>query len=99
MKNNTQLNVHLPRKRADIKPKWFESEINECDFTLRQDSNGMFYGHHKEWKNRVWIGPYSTEEALNKVISDYAINSKRSPSNRKEIKNLHSILMEEKDWK
>lgn len=101
--NERKAASHLPKKREGVKSSNKIKEVIKqfamSDFTDRQDSKGLFYGHHKDWKSKIWIGPYKTKEALNKVILDYIADSKRSPLNRKGVNNLHSIIMEEKDWK
>ena len=89
--------THLPKKRKQ-EPKWFEKQITADQFEIKKDKNKKFYGHHEAWKNNVWIGPYDTEEELNKVIASYASITKKPFGQRKEIKNVHSVIMEDKDW-
>ena len=90
-------NNHLPKKRQR-ELKWYQKQILPEDFISRKDKNGKIYGHHKEWKNTIWIGPYETEEEINKVISSYVSVTKKPFGQRKEIKNVHSIIINEKDW-
>ena len=96
-KENDGFKNHLPKKRL-TKPKWFETQITSEQFETQKDKKGKLYGHHKAWKNNIWIGPYDTEEELNKVISSYESASKKPFGKRKEIKNLHSVIMTDKDW-
>ena len=93
------MDKHLPKKvvKKDIL-KWYQKPILPEQFISKQDKTGKIYGHHEAWKNTLWIGPYDTEEELGKVIAQYVSNSKREPMKKKEIKNLHSIIMTEKDW-
>ncbi len=88
---------HLPKKRQK-EPKWFQKQISAEDFVVKTGKNGKIYGHHKEWKNAVWIGPYETEEEINKVIASYVSVTKKPFGQRKEIKNIHSIIINEKNW-
>lgn len=95
--SNVSANSHLPKKRQK-KNKWFEGQITIDQFETRNDKKGKFYGHHEAWKSTIWIGPYDTEEELNKVIASYASTTKKPFGQRKEIKNVHSIIINEKDW-
>ena len=93
---------HLPKKMIkDEKPvelKWFQKKITEDSFTIKQDKKGKFYAHHNEWKDRVWIGPYDSKEEIDKVIDSYVSVTKKPFGSRKELKNVHSILIEKQDW-
>jgi len=91
---------HLPKKigRTPKIPKWYEKPISKDDFVSMTDKNGKVYGRHKEWKKTIWIGPYDTDEELSKVIASYVSVTKKPFGNRKEIKNIHSIIMNDKDW-
>lgn len=95
--SNVSANSHLPRKRPQ-KQKWFEGQITPEQFETRKDKKGKFYGHHEAWKSTIWIGPYDTEEELNKVIASYVSTTKKPFGKRKEIKNVHSVIINEKDW-
>lgn len=91
------INSHLPKKRLQ-KQKWFEGQITSEQFEIRKDKKEKFYGHHEAWKSTIWIGPYDTEEELNKVIASYVSTTKKPFGQRKEIKNVHSVIIEDKDW-
>ena len=88
---------HLPRKRL-VEPKWFQKQITEDQFEIKQNKKCKYFARHEAWKSTIWIGPYDTEEELSKVISSYASITKKPFGKRKEIKNLHSVIMTEKDW-
>lgn len=88
--------LHLPKKR-NTEPKWFEKQIFQEDFEIKQDKNGKYYAKHKEWKKNIWIGPYETNDDVEKVIASYVSISKKPFGNRKELKNVHSIIVENKD--
>lgn len=87
---------HLPKKRQ-VEPKWFQKQITADQFEIKQNKDGKYFAHHEEWKKTIWIGPYDTEEEINKVIDSYVSVTKRPFGKRKELKNVHSILMDEKD--
>ena len=102
-KNKEEKDLHLPRKIKDAKKpkvekKWFEKEITADCFIKRSDKKGKYYAQHKEWKQNIWIGAYDTEKELDKVLKDYITSSKKPPMARLIVKNLHSILMDEKDF-
>ena len=95
--------LHQPKKITGAKlikkePRWFEKEITLDCFIKKTDKKGKHYAQHKEWKNNAWIGAYDTDEELDKVLKDYIKNSKRPAMERKEVKNLHSVIMTDKDW-
>lgn len=70
--------------------KWYN--IQKSDF-IKKEVKGNFYGQHKEWKKNIWIGPYSTEKELDKVINSYVTETKKDILHRN-IKNIHSILID-----
>ena len=88
---------HQPVKKPK-KLKWFQKQITADQFVTRKGKNGKFYGHHTDWKSKIWMGPYDTEEELNKVIASYASTTKKPFGQRKEIKNLHSVIIEENEF-
>lgn len=88
---------HLPRKKPQ-EPKWYQKVITPDQFEIKQNNIGLFFAHHHAWKKTVWIGPYETEEEISKVIASYATVTKKPFGKRKELKNVHSIIIEEKDW-
>ena len=96
------ISKHLPKKRKkEEKPvelKWFQKQITEDCFEIKQDKKGKFYAHHNEWKERIWIGPYGLKEDIDKVIASYVSVTKKPFGSRKELKNVHSILIEKQDW-
>ena len=77
---------------------WYKKEITPDCFTTKTDKNGKFYAQHNAWKKTIWIGPYNSEEELNKIIKKYVANSKKEPMQRIWIEGLHSIIMKDKDW-
>ena len=88
---------HQPVKKPK-KLKWYQKQITADQFTSRKGKDGKIYGHHEEWKKNIWIGPYDSVEDLNKVIASYVSTTKKPLGQRKEIKNLHSVIMTDKDW-
>jgi len=95
--------LHQPKKRPDIKQKelkWFEKCMDDGAFELRTGKDENFYLHYNEWKETIWIGPYKSEEEANKIVASYIKETKKPFGKRKEIKNVHSIIIEKEDfWK
>jgi hypothetical protein len=95
--------IHQAKKRTNIKQKelkWFEKCMDEGVFELKTGKDNNFYLHYNEWKEKVWIGPYKTEDEANKVVASYIKETKKPFGKRKEIKNIHSIIIEKEDfWK
>lgn len=98
----------MPRKLTEkekatvVKTKairWFQKPISEADFIRLKGNDGKAYARHAAWKNTVLIGPYDTSAELEAVIAEYVKNAKRSIMKRKQVKNLHSVVlpMEETD--
>lgn len=98
----------MPRKLTEeekatvVKTKalrWFQKPISEADFIRLKDNDGKVYARHTAWKDTVLIGPYNTSAELEAVIAEYVKNAKRSVMKRKQVKNLHSVVlpMEETD--
>ena len=92
---------HQAKKRSKpIEPKWYEKCMDEGVFEQRTGKDGKIYGHYNEWKETIWIGPYKDEDELNKVIASYIKETKKPFGKRKEIKNIHSFIVEKEDfWK
>ena len=84
---------HMPKKRQ-IEQKWFQKQIAADQFEIKQNKDGKYFAHHEAWKKTIWIGPYDTEEELTKVIASYVSVTKKPFGKRKELKNVHSIIME-----
>ncbi len=92
---------HLPkkikkesRKAEQPEPKWFEKQITSDQFEIKQGKNGKFYSRHKEWKNNIWIGPYDSKEAVDKVINSYVSVTKKPFGEREPLKNVRSFIGE-----
>lgn len=93
---------HLPKKNKQRKqksrtarePKWFEKQITSDQFEIKQGKNGKFYSRHKEWKSTIWIGPYDSKEAVNKVINSYVSVTKKPFGERESLKNVRSFIGE-----
>lgn len=77
---------------GDIEKKWWQLPINKKDF-IKKNIDNKYYGHHKDWKEHIWIGAYDSEKELDKVIKSYVDETKKPPMYRK-IENIHSIIIE-----
>ena len=90
----------LKKTKKKPEPKWFEKSMEDGAFEEREGKDGKIYGRYNEWKDTIWIGPYKTSEELDKVIQSYLKETKKPFGKRKEIKNVHSIIIDdEKFWK
>lgn len=88
----------LPRKMITVvkeeKPlKWFEKPMSADMFTIKKHMD-RYYARHNEWGERVWIGPYEKRSDVTAIIKEYVNNSVLKPLERKEISNLHSVLID-----
>ncbi len=88
---------HLPKKRQK-ELKWYQKQISKEQFEIKKDKSNKYFAHHAAWKSTTWIGPYDTEEEVNAVIASYESTTKKPFGKRKALKNVHSIIMTEKDW-
>lgn len=85
---------HLPRKLPKKEP-WYKKTLTPDDFIIKHDENNNFYARHVEWKNTIWIGPYASKEELEKVLKTYINSTKKPYGARKNVKNLHSTIIDE----
>lgn len=101
--NKEKIIKHQAKKREKPiprEPKWYEKCMDEGVFESRTGKDGKVYGHYNEWKETIWIGPYKDDDELNKVIASYIKETKKPFGKRKEIKNIHSVIVEnDKFWK
>lgn len=84
-----------PTEKKDVK----KTSYNKWDNLKKEDFitkvvGGRYYGRHKEWSTKIWIGPYKTENELDKVINSYVKETKKDVLYRN-IKNVHSVIMDE----
>ena len=99
---NAKEKSNLPKKvdKAKCKPfvEWYKKEITADCFEIRKGNDNKYYAHHKDWKKTVWIGPYDSEDEVKKVINSYVSVTKKPFGERKELKNVHSIIVNDKDF-
>lgn len=88
---------HMPKKRHS-EPKWFQKQITVEQFEIKKNKKEKYFAHHEAWKKTIWIGPYDTEEDTLKVIDSYVSTTKKPFGQRKQLKNVHSIIIEDKEW-
>ena len=88
----------LSKKNNKVTPKklpkivqWWEKELKIDEFVTKEN-NGKWFGHYSVWKKNIWIGPYESEQEVNKVIKDYVRESKK-PIGSRILKNIHSIIL------
>lgn len=88
---------HLPKKiTSKVKvQQWYEQPITMDCFEVKVGNDKMYYARHLQWKEKIYIGPYETKEDVEKVLSDYIKNAKKDRMKRREVKNLHSAIIED----
>jgi hypothetical protein len=86
-------------KNLKITTPWYKRILTKDEFTSKQAKDGKWYVHHCDWKNTIWIGPYTNINECNMIIKSYiefslsnkilenAINSK-----------IHSLIITDKDF-
>ncbi len=90
----------LKKSKKQPELKWYQKPNEDGVFEEREGKDGKIYGRYNEWKDTVWIGPYKTSEELDKIVQAYIKEMKKPFGKRKEIKNIHSIIIDdEKFWK
>ena len=83
----------------EVKTPWYRRPIEREAFSIREGKNGQFYAQHNEWSKRVWIGPYQSEDAVNKVIDSYVEESLKGNLDKKPTNSIHSIVVEDGEEK
>lgn len=79
----------------EVKIPWYKRPLEHDEFISRQGVDGKLYVHHKEWSNRVWIGPYKNEKETKEIIDSYVNASLRTPSlDKKTNSKVHSLIVE-----
>ena len=81
---------------AEEKPKlpWYKQPIEREAFSYKEAKNGKLYMRHREWSEKIWIGPYNTPQDINSVINSYILESLKAPLDRKRDSNVHSLIIE-----
>ena len=93
-KNKSINNDKSDNKKEDTykyNDKW--DNMTKDNF-ITKEINGEFYARYKTWPKRIWFGPYASEKELNKVIDSYVKETKKEVLKR-DIKNIHSIILNE----
>lgn len=89
--NNSENSNIKEERKYNLNQQW--DNMTRDNF-ITKEINGEFYARYKTWSKRVWIGPYTTEKELNKVIDSYIKETKKEVLKR-DIKNIHSIILNE----
>ena len=75
--------------------QWWQLPMKKALFKTKKHE-GKFYGQYEGGNEGIWIGPYDTEKRLNDVIKSYVEETKKPVMDRN-IKNVHSILLNIKE--
>lgn len=79
----------------EVKVPWYKRPIEREAFSIKESKDGKFYAQHNEWSKRVWIGPYQSEDAVNKIIDSYVMESLKGSLDKKLPNSIHSVLIED----
>lgn len=74
---------------------WYRKPILKEAFSVKEGKDGNYYVHHEEWSPRVWIGPYTTEKATEKIINSYVTESLKGTLQNKTVDSIHSLIVED----
>ena len=78
----------------EVKIPWYLRPIKREAFTVRVGKDKKFYAQHNEWSKRIWIGPYSSQKAVDNIIESYVTESLKGSLERKQSDSIHSIVIE-----
>lgn len=81
----------------EVKTPWYRRPIEREAFSIKKGKNGKFYAQHNEWSKRVWIGPYNSEDAVNKVIDSYVEESLKGSLDKKLSNSIHSVIVDDEE--
>ena len=87
-------NVHKTEIK-EIKTPWYRRPIEREAFSVKESKKGEFYAQHNEWSKRVWIGPYASMNAVNKIIDAYIEESLKGTLAKKTMESIHSVIVED----
>lgn len=79
----------------EVKIPWYRRPIEREAFSIKEDKNGKFYAQHNEWSKRVWIGPYHSQDEVNKIIDSYVEESLKGSLDKKPIDSIHSVIIDD----
>ena len=82
---DTNVKIHTP---------WFRRPLGENEFTHKLAKNGRYYVRHKEWSERVWIGPYRDINDVKTIIQSYVVESLKSNLDKKMDSSIHSVIID-----
>ena len=87
-------NVSIEEKVSNL--PWYQRPIERSAFTSRKAKNGKHYVRHKEWAEKIWIGPYNTLKDVDEIIDSYVKMSAVAPLNRiTSNREIHSVYIED----
>jgi hypothetical protein len=84
-----------PVETAEVKHlPWYRRPLDKSEFRYKLAKNGRYYVRHKEWGNTVWIGPYTTVDAVEKIIESYVVESLKDNLDKKTDSSIHSVIID-----
>lgn len=96
-KHRKQINTVSILEKISKLP-WYKRPIEYSAFTTRKAKNGKYYARHKEWSTHIWIGPYNTQEDVNRIINSYVVKSAEKPLNKiTPNEEIHSVYIEDSE--
>jgi hypothetical protein len=74
---------------------WYKKPIERSAFISRKGKDGNLYVRHKEWSEKIYIGPYTTKKEVKDIIDSYVNKSAEKPLNKIVSENdIHSVYVD-----
>jgi hypothetical protein len=73
---------------------WYKRPLDKSEFSYKLAKNGRYYVRHKEWGNTVWVGPYTTIDAAERIIESYVVESLKDTLDKKADSSIHSVIID-----
>ncbi len=94
VKRKRKVNVQKTEIK-EVKTPWYRRPIEREAFSIKEGKDGKFYAQHNEWSKRVWIGPYTSMDKVNKIIDAYVDESLKGTLAKKTMDSIHSVIIED----
>lgn len=73
---------------------WYKRPLTKEEFSYKLAKNGRYYVRHKDWSEKVWIGPYRNTEDIKAVVQSYVTESLKGSLMRKYDESIHSVIID-----
>lgn len=88
--------VHTKDIGVTLPTPWYKRPLEKGEFTHRLAKNGRYYVRHKEWSERVWIGPYKNLDDVEAIVDSYIVQSLSSSLDKvgSNSSTVHSVVID-----